>query len=192
MTYRLVIGGIPRTKKTSNSAFLLKSFTKGQPCPHCGKPIRQVVAPSKKWVEWVKTATVIMNGHTLHRLPMMVNGERILVTHALPGDGRPAVRLKALDIPLNLEALIYRDANRGDLFGFLQGLGDFLQEWGVVANDVLIRTTDRTRLLKDQGRPRIDVTLTPIEIEAEQLAVGLPDEDDEVVTATKAEKPPRA
>lgn len=192
--YRLVITAVPRTKKTSPEIVLLPSKDgRGQACPCCKRKLLTIPQPSAKWKEWVRVAKITMNGYSLLRVPMVVNGEKVLVTHALKGDGSAAVKLKPIDVPMAMEAVFWREANRGDLFGFLQGVGDLLQAWGIISNDVLIRSTPGLEpLRKDAARPRVELLLTPIEVEPEQLAVGLPDEDDEVVTATKAEKPPWA
>lgn len=80
-----------------------------------------------------------------------------------------------ISFQVNMEAIFYRDANRGDLFGFLDGLADFLQDdlrppskradgpkLSVLENDVLIQSVDGSRLRKDKERPRIEVVLTEL------------------------------
>lgn len=177
----LTILGPPRTKKSHNNAFLMKSNSgKGQPCPHCRKPILQVVNPSPAWVEWVKTATVhhssverIENGFrgvSGQLVRGKVGGE--VVTYSWRPDGSPGRKLVPLAVPVNCAAVFYRDANRGDLFGYLQGLGDFLQKWGIIEDDVLIRTSDGSRLDKDASRPRVEVVLTPLPQPGEPSAPG--------------------
>jgi len=64
--------------------------------------------------------------------------------------------------PLNCAAIFYRDADRGDAVGYYQGLADALEAAGVVADDKWIKQWDGSRLAKDAGRPRIEVTLTAI------------------------------
>ena len=64
-----------------------------------------------------------------------------------------------LSTPVSCRALIYRDADRGDLIGYLQGLSDVLQHLGVIENDVLIKSYDGSRLLKDAANPRVEVVL---------------------------------
>lgn len=88
--------------------------------------------------------------------------------------------------PVHLRAVFFRDAERGDLCGFLQAIGDFLQEprdaksgkrignrirdgAGIIGDDSQIISFDGSRLLKDADRPRIEVT---IEFE-EDLLSGL-------------------
>jgi hypothetical protein len=64
--------------------------------------------------------------------------------------------------PINCCAIFYRDADRGDAVGYYQGLADALEAAGVVADDKWIKQWDGSRLAKDAGRPRIEVTLTAI------------------------------
>lgn len=61
--------------------------------------------------------------------------------------------------PVNVRAVFYRDANRGDLIGYMQALADVLEASGVVENDRLIVSWDGTRMLVDKARPRIEVTI---------------------------------
>lgn len=63
--------------------------------------------------------------------------------------------------PVNVRATVYRDADRGDLIGYLQGIADALEEAGVVTDDMWIRGWDGSRLDKDAKNPRV-----VIEIEA--------------------------
>lgn len=82
--------------------------------------------------------------------------------------------LHALSLPLtgkiHIAAKFYRDAARGDLLGYAQGLADYLQEprmsrdgkvsrdgAGIILNDSQIVSWDGTRLLVDAGNPRIEV-----------------------------------
>lgn len=80
-----------------------------------------------------------------------------------------------LAFPMRLHAVFYRDRNVGDLFGFLDGLADFLNDdlrgkaeqdrepdkpVKVIENDRWIhRISAETRLEKDADRPRIEVRL---------------------------------
>lgn len=85
-----------------------------------------------------------------------------LVPYFRRNDGTGASKLAPLAFEMNMEATYYRDANRGDLMGYHDGLADFLQFWGIITNDVLIRTTDGSRLSKDAENPRVEVVLTPL------------------------------
>lgn len=69
-----------------------------------------------------------------------------------------------IDTPVNCRALVYRDALRGDLLGFLQAIGDCLQHYGVVADDKWIVSWDGSRLLKDAKRPRVEIVLTEVRL----------------------------
>ena len=72
-------------------------------------------------------------------------------------------RLVSWARPVNVRAVVYRDANRGDLIGYLQGLADALQEAGVIVDDKFITGWDLSRLAKDAVRPRIEIEITPME-----------------------------
>lgn len=60
---------------------------------------------------------------------------------------------------VNCAAVFYRDADAGDAVGYYQGLADWLENVGILVNDVQIRTWDRSELRKDTTLPRIVITL---------------------------------
>jgi hypothetical protein len=76
-----------------------------------------------------------------------------------------------LDCDVTVRALIYRDANRGDLVGYLQAIGDALQGGGsrmktkrkpcVLLDDSQIMSWDGARLLIDKERPRVELLIEP-------------------------------
>lgn len=68
----------------------------------------------------------------------------------------------ALAAPVSVCALIYRDADRGDLTGYLQAIGDALERAGVVTNDKLIHSWDGSRKLIDRARPRVEIEIGPL------------------------------
>lgn len=70
------------------------------------------------------------------------------------------VLVLGLELPVRCTALFYRDALRGDMSGFHEGLGDVLQHCGIIVDDVLIEDWDGSRRLKDAANPRTVVTLT--------------------------------
>lgn len=72
-------------------------------------------------------------------------------------------RTRLPDQPYNCCALIFRDRAAGDAVGYYQAIADMLEEAGVVSNDRLIEAWDGSRLLKDARRPRVELTLTPLE-----------------------------
>lgn len=154
----VTIHGAPRTLKNRPEIVLLKSHGKGQPCPHCKRPILPQPHPSPAWRSWLREAEITVDGARL------VKGDAGVML-LIDDDG--AKVWKPLDQPMNCRALFFRDAKRGDRFGYEQGLGDLLQERGVVVDDVLLETGDGTRLLIDRARPRVEVELTPI---AEEVA----------------------
>lgn len=65
--------------------------------------------------------------------------------------------------PVNVCALIYREALTGDANGFYQAIADTLQEGRIVLNDSLIVSWDGSRLRKDAKNPRVELTITPAE-----------------------------
>jgi hypothetical protein len=132
-TFRLVLPGIPRTKKTSN-----RTFEIGRRCRACYRGLRTVVMPSEAWEVWCKTLAP-------------------LIRSALP------LRWQPIAYPVNCAALFYRDALRGDSHGFYQGLADVLQHAGLVADDKWIVSWDGSRLLKDTSRPRVELVITATE-----------------------------
>lgn len=89
--------------------------------------------------------------------------------------------------PVQVFALIYRDALRGDLIGYLESVADALQQpaWskpvpgkkvkqirdglGVIVDDNLICSWDGSRLMLDRAAPRVELVITPM--------AGLPVQD---------------
>ena len=65
-----------------------------------------------------------------------------------------------IDWDVNVRALIYRDARRGDAVGYYQAIADILERGGVLVNDVCCVSWDGSRLLKDADDPRVEITLT--------------------------------
>ena len=59
--------------------------------------------------------------------------------------------------PVNMAANFYRDANRGDLMGYIDGLADLLEKHGILENDKWIKSLDGCRLHVDKKNPRVDV-----------------------------------
>lgn len=67
---------------------------------------------------------------------------------------------KPINWPVNVRAVFYRDANRGDAVGYYQALADALEKAGVVVNDKWIWSWDGSRMEKDSDRPRVEVEIT--------------------------------
>jgi Holliday junction resolvase RusA-like endonuclease len=64
--------------------------------------------------------------------------------------------------PVSVRALFYRDADRGDLTNFEQGVGDALQAAGIIINDRQIESWDGSRKLIDRTNPRVEIELLPM------------------------------
>ena len=108
---------------------------------------RRIVLPSAAWRKWAKSAQITFSDPQV-AVAWYANGPILC--------------------PVTCRALFYRDARRGDLVGFMQGLADLLEQRQVLTNDRLIESWDGTRLLVDRARPRVEVLITPLE---EQAAV---------------------
>lgn len=61
--------------------------------------------------------------------------------------------------PVHVKATFYREANRGDLIGYMQALADVLEEAGVLVNDRQIVSWDGTRMDKDSKEPRTEIEI---------------------------------
>ncbi len=133
MTFVLTILGAPRTKKTHNRI----GWVKGRP----------IVLPSLAWVRWAKTA-VIVRGRMPFRLEAIAARDVVLGVQPLT------------TAPVRCSAQFYREANRGDLVGYQQGLADLLEKRGVLKNDRQIVSWDGSALRKDQQYPRVELVLT--------------------------------
>lgn len=132
---KFTIDGAPRTKKTSNRIV------------RAGKRLR--VLPSAQHQAWAESA--------------------ILQLRTQKGAAGPRGMSAALGAwpfsnqrPMNLRAIVYRDAKRGDLIGYLQAICDALERAGVIENDRLIEAFDGSRQTVDRARPRVELELTPL------------------------------
>jgi hypothetical protein len=87
------------------------------------------------------------------------------------------VGTNALEGPVEVTALIYRDKLQGDLVGYLQAVGDVLEQApksrksrrppakaGIIENDRQIVSWDGSRLLRDAANPRIELWIREVEI----------------------------
>lgn len=126
------IHGAPRTKKNHG-----RRIKRGRRIFH---------VPSQACTDWTDAAVLQLRAQLArwHRAPF-----RGPTVAAPKGD------------PVNVRALFYRDANRGDAVGYYQALADALQAAGVVEDDKLCVSWDGSRLLVDKARPRVEVTLEP-------------------------------
>jgi hypothetical protein len=150
---QLTVTLAPRTKKNSGQGSIGSSANgTGQPCPGCGKKLRVRLFPSKAWREWEKLASI----ETLGAQFVLVQDKPYL--HQ---ENRPATPWAPLAAPMNLRAVFYRDADRGDLIGYLQGLCDLLESRAIIANDELIESFNGSKMLLDRNYPRTELWLEP-------------------------------
>lgn len=124
------------------------------------------VMPSEAYFEW-------------HKLAMQQSG---LICSQLR---RAGFRLPITE-PVRVKALFYREARTGDLTGYLQALGDWLQDSrqrngktvrvgaGIIRDDSQIESWDGSRRMHDKLRPRIEVTVEIIP--GGQIEMGLEEE----------------
>lgn len=156
----VTLPGEPRTKKAHN-----RIIGMGKPCRACGKKPIQRVLPSEQFEEWFKS--------------VLAYGPIIRAELARAGVLLPVAE------PVEVRALIYREANRGDLCGFQQAVGDALQSQlygcqrcntrsltpccpaatvkrdglGIITDDKLIVSWDGSRLLIDRQCPRVELEI---------------------------------
>ena len=131
----------PRTKKTSNRVF------QGR------------VHPSAAYVEWLKSFRI--DPPLPSNIAWMADHYAKMSRAQRKGLPRPPTLMPAK--PMHVRALVYRDADRGDLTGYEQAIGDALEARGVIPNDKWIKSWDGTRLLKDAANPRVELLITTLE-----------------------------
>ena len=68
----------------------------------------------------------------------------------------------AINQPVCVRALFYRERATGDATNFYQAVGDALQESWVLMNDSLIEHWDGSRLRKDAANPRVVVDVVTL------------------------------
>lgn len=154
MTYRFVIEGVPRTKKTSNQGVVIPVKKDGRPVfGKDGKPkMRAMMFPAEEWREWVKDARIRYEAGLI----TFYQKRALLVMDGATTEWVP------LGAPLNCRALVYLgNRQHGDTLGYLQGLADLLEARRVVENDRFLVTWDGSRCVHDGSVPRVDVTLEP-------------------------------
>lgn len=69
----------------------------------------------------------------------------------------------AIDRPVNMAAVVYRQRATGDLLNYLAAVSDALEGAGVVSNDKLIVSLNGSRMDKDAINPRVEIELTVID-----------------------------
>jgi Holliday junction resolvase RusA-like endonuclease len=90
---------------------------------------------------------------------------------------KAVMRAAGIELPItqriNVRAVFYQDQERrADECGYMQALGDLLQDVGILENDRLIHWAG-VRLLVDRSQPRIEVDIQT----AEDLRIGTCPED---------------
>lgn len=146
----LTVSLAPRTKKNSGQGAIQKSSGIGQPCPHCRQKLRVRVFPSKAWRTWSKLASITTSDGEFHLI-----GDKPYIRLG----SAPACLWVPIDYPVNMAAVFYRDADRGDLVGYVQGICDLLEERGILVNDQLVQGLDGSRLAIDRDNPRTELVL---------------------------------
>ena len=73
---------------------------------------------------------------------------------------KPKLFACPIAFPVNVCAMFYRDALRGDAVGYYQALADLLQAARIVDDDKWIVSWDGSRLAKDAKQPRIELWIT--------------------------------
>lgn len=139
-----VIEGPPRTKKTSNRIIRFgkkKEFVK--------------IMPSEQYIEW-------------HKLSMQ---QAPVIRTRLRAQSVRAGLVLPITEPVRVKAVFYREKRTGDLVGYMQALGDWLQESkqrngktvrtgaGIILDDSQIDSWDGSRREHDKMRPRIEVLI---------------------------------
>ncbi len=85
--------------------------------------------------------------------------------------GGAGARWEPIRGDVHVRALVYRDADRGDLVGYLQAIGDVLEaltlrhatkrrppsKGGIIVDDKQIKSWDGSRLLLDRDNPRVEI-----------------------------------
>lgn len=71
--------------------------------------------------------------------------------------------------PVNVAATIYRERAGGDAANYYNAIADILEEAGVVVNDALVVSWDRTRMFVDKQRPRVELLLVPVGADMEPV-----------------------
>jgi Holliday junction resolvase RusA-like endonuclease len=148
-----VVHGPPRTKKTHNRVVNIP-FKGSSRCRACGRiPGTPRVLPSEQYELWEKSALAQSFG-------------------IKDGLKRAGVNLPIASL-VNINAQVYREANIGDLAGYLQAIGDMLQKAGILLNDSQIDGWDGSRRQKDATNPRVEIFITVLVERSVQQALQL-------------------
>jgi len=169
---KLVVPGAPRTKKNSpvivrniTDAFLKQFLVDFQTDNYLDLRAGGPVNEERLW-EWVTNRETILPHPRLLPSQAFRDWEAAAVKAVLPVL-EPLKRYFPITYSCHLIAKVYRDRDAGDWLGYMQGISDFLEDIGVVEDDVLIRSYDGSRLYKDSENPRVELWLSPWHQEAD-------------------------
>lgn len=161
----------PTTKKTSNEVVY-----KGTRCPSCRRGVLPIVLPAANYRAFEKACAPGMQRKYSSLFPRreiadcgVCKGTGIKQKKACIGCGGRGKRTLPMEGAVLVEAIFYREANRGDLSGYLEAVGDLLQTAGVIGNDRQIQgwplpADGRLPLRKDPQNPRVEIVITPIAV----------------------------
>lgn len=164
---KLVVPGAPRTKK--NSPVIVRNvtdaFLKDLIWSWEREKASQMVSLSDI-ITWLENRETIFPHPRLLPSQAFRDWEAAAVKAVLPVL-EPLKRYFPITYSCHLIAKVYRDRDAGDWLGYMQGISDFLEDIGVVEDDVLIRSYDGSRLYKDSENPRVELWLSPWHQEAD-------------------------
>lgn len=162
MSIRIVVLGPPRTKKTSNNIINIPYFDK-----KTGKKrMMNKIMPSEAYQKWFEKAM------------------------GMVPDIKAFARREGIELPFKgavwVKATFYlENAIQGDLTGYMQALGDWLQERqvdfkknppklkrdgaGVITDDKMIASWDGSRVQIDRQDPRIEIEIRPYQEHMEMV-----------------------
>jgi Holliday junction resolvase RusA-like endonuclease len=68
-----------------------------------------------------------------------------------------------LECPVHVNAQVHRERRTGDLVNYMQAIADALEKAGVIANDRLIMSWDKSRLRHNKEMPHVELTIKPMD-----------------------------
>lgn len=158
---KLVVKSAPRTLKNSpvlvrgiGDAFL-KQFLIDFQTDNFLDLRSGVVSEARIW-DWLTNRDTQFPRPRLLPSPAFTAWHKVATAATLP-KLEPLKRYFPITTPVHVLCKFYREADRGDWCGYAQGIGDWLQDLGIIADDKLIRSWDGTRLLKDAENPRSEI-----------------------------------
>ena len=145
ITWTCTVMGAPRPKKNGQIPVRLPNG-------------RMMILPNPRWTEWRNAARFDPPLPTMHefRAASWMKASKKKKAHMVqPVPLLPAGRTWVLD------AVIYREANRGDVDNYVTGLLDLLTAWCVLDDDKRV-ALGAIRADKDKGNPRCEVVLREV------------------------------